>query len=347
MLRKTNKGPSCGGLFNFQNVISILRLRKSVCSLAVGLTFLVGCTFENKKTSTSPVLTVNKTSLTAKEFSEDLARRLKNFNSLEAKDPNIVSRSKEEIVSQYIIKILIRDYCSSVGITVSESELDKEINKVRSSFPDDYSFRNSLATEGISFAKWKEDLTDTILNQKLFQSFQDKIQKPSEADLQRIFDANKEKYKRKERIYLRQIVLDDLAKAESVKEELKKKDFIELAKKYSVSPEAKNGGLVGWIEKNSVDIFDKAFALPIGGISPVLESSYGFHIFKVDKKEPAGYLTFQEVRGVILSSYLAQKEQAMFTEWLDKQIRSGKVFKNVDLIKNITVETKGKVDEKK
>lgn len=340
-INSTRKGPLLG-LFYFKNKFKI---RSLMCLIIINSISISGCNWFSKKASTSTIITVNKSVMTAKDFSEELARRLKNFNSLEAKDPNIVSRAKEEIISQYIIKILIRDFCNSVGISVSEAELDKEINKIRSSFPDDFSFRSSLASEGISFATWKEDLRDTLLNQKLFQSFQDKIQKPLDSDLQRIYEANKDKYNRKERIFLRQIVMDDLAKAESIKDELKKKDFSELAKKYSVSPEAKNGGLIGWVEKNSIDIFDKAFALPVGGMSTILESAYGFHIFKVEKKEPPGVLPFTEVKNLILSTYMAQKEQALFTEWLDKQIRSSKVLKNNDLIKNISVETKGKIDE--
>ena len=115
----------------------------------------------------------------------------------------------------------------------------------------------------------------------------------------------------------------------------------ELAKKYSVSPEGKNGGEVGWIERGSVDIFDKAFLLPLGGVSQVLESAYGFHLFKTERKAAAGIASLDEVRPQIIQLLQAQKEQIEFMGWLDKQLKVVRILKNSELIAAIGVETKG------
>ena len=108
-----------------------------------------------------------------------------------------------------------------------------------------------------------------------------------------------------------------------------------------MAPEAKSGGLVGWVERGSVDIFDKAFLLPVGGTSQVLESSYGFHIFKVERKAAPGYASVDEVRSQVLQALAGKREQAEFSSWLDKQIRASKVLRDNDLISAISVETRG------
>jgi peptidyl-prolyl cis-trans isomerase C len=308
----------------------------------LGICFLIaGCDLGASRVAARPVVQVNDHTLSTKEFADQLARRLKNFDALAAKDPNNVKRAKEDVIRVFIMQSLTRDYAKKNDISVDDSELEKEINQFRASYPDDLSFRRTLAEENLSMSEWKEELRQTMISRKVFKKLSEKIQTPSAAEIQKYYEENKNLYKRKDRIYLRQIILDELSKAQSVRDELKKKDFSELAKKYSVAPEAKSGGLVGWVEKGSVDIFDKAFALPVGGVSQVLESSYGFHIFKVERKSGPGFASIDEVKKEIVQTLMGKKEQAEFADWLDKQIRSSRVLRDNDLMGAVTVETRG------
>lgn len=318
---------------------------KSPAILVGLLTFgtLVGCTSQRGSVGGQTVLQVNDHALTAQEFSDRLARKLKQFDALSVKDPTTLNRSKEDVLRNFTLESMIIDYARANSITVSDSELDAEVNQFRSAYPDDVAFRHVLAEENLSVTSWRELLRVTLLEKKVFKKIGEKVQKPTAEEVRKSYEENKTQYKRKERIYLRQIVADDLTKATELKDELKKKSFTELATKFSVAPEGKNGGLVGWIEKGSVDIFDKAFSLPVGGTSSVLESPYGFHIFKVERKAPAGTASLEEVKSEIERNLTAQREQAEFTAWLDRQIRSSRVLRNQDLIRAISVETrKGK-----
>lgn len=321
--------PAKSGLFYF--------LAMALCGLGFS-----GCDWGGSRIANKPVLQVNEARLSTKDFADQLARRLKGYDALAAKDPGNVKRAKEDIIRNFILRSLITNYAALEKIEVSNDDLDKEINSFRASYPDDLSFRRALAEESLSMTEWKEDLRHSLLEKKVFNKITEKVPKPSDEDFAKYFEENKNLYKRGERILLRQIISDDLSKAQSIRDELKKKDFAEMAKKFSVAPEAKNGGLVGWIEKGSVDIFDKAFSLPIGSISPVLESVYGFHIFKVERKLPPGYAAKDEVKNEIIQTLRAKKEQAEFASWLDKQIRISRVLKDSVLIEAIQVETRGR-----
>ena len=300
-----------------------------------------GCWWSSSKVAAKPVVQVNNKSLDVKDFSELLASKLKNFDALAAKDPNNVKRAKEEIIRNFILQSLISDFAAENNISIADDELEKEINSIRSSYPDDLSFRRVLAEENIAFSDWKDSLRQTLLDKKVFAKVSSGIKKPSTDEVKKYYNEKKDRYKKKERVYLRQIVTDDLTKAQSIRDEIKKFDFADLAKKFSVSPEGKAGGLVGWVERGSVDIFDKAFQLPIGGISPVLESSYGFHIFKVERKAAPGYASVEEVKDEIESALTGNKEQAEFLRWLDAQIRNARVLRDNALIDAISVETRG------
>ncbi|MFN7729761.1 MAG: peptidyl-prolyl cis-trans isomerase [Bdellovibrio sp.] len=312
-------------------------------ALWLGLLILMSlssCTSKKSQVANLPVLQVNDQTLTAQAFSDRLARKLKQFDALSAKDPNNLSRTKEEVLRNYTLEALISDFARAHSITVSDQELENEVNAFRSTYPDDVAFRNVLAEESLSLTSWREQLSLTLLERKVFHKISEKVEKPTLDEMKKYYEENKDKYRRKERVYLRQIVSDDLTKATELREEVKKKDFAKTATKFSVAPESKNGGLVGWIERGSVDIFDKAFQMPVGGVSQVLESPYGFHILKVERKAPAGFATLEEVKPMLEQALMAQKEQGEFTAWLDRQIRTSRVLRNQDLIRSISVETR-------
>ncbi len=302
---------------------------------------LPSCDWNKSKLQNQVVVQVNERKLDLKTFSDLLLRQLKSFDALTVKDPNNIKRAKEDIVRKFILQSLIADYAGAQSIAVTDEQLEAEITKARSSYPDDLSFRRVLAQEDISFSEWRENLRFTLTERLVFKKINEKLASPTMEELKKYYEENKKKYKFRERIYLRQIIVDEISKAESIREELKKKDFADVAKKLSVSPEGKQGGLVGWVEKGSVDIFDKAFDLKLGQVSQVLESSYGFHLFKVERKAPAGFSSFEEVKTQIEQALMAQKEQAEFSGWLDRQIRASRVLKDKDLIASLEVETKG------
>lgn len=310
------------------------------CSLIFLCLQLSGCFLKSDNIADKSVVQVNDQNLNLKEFSDRMSRKLKSFDALAAKDPKLVEKAKHDVIQEYLMESLFERYAKANQIQVSDTEWDQEVNQIRSGFPDDLSFRRVLAEENLSLSEWREKIRFLILQKKIFAVFKKRIEAPTDAEMKKYYDDNKERFRHPERIYLRQIVVDDLGKAQDINQELKKKKFETLASQYSIAPEAKKGGLVGWIDRGSVDIFDKAFSQHVGSTSSVLESPYGFHIFKVEKKEPAGFRDFAEVRGLIEKILIGQKEQKEYTQWLDEQLRSSHVSINRDLINQLKVETR-------
>lgn len=305
----------------------------------LSMAFLVSCTSNYQKVSTKPVVKVNDHVLSTKEFSNQLARKLKDLDALTAKDPNNVHRAKEEIVKGFIVKGLTLDWARAQSIAISEADLDKEVEKYRANYPDDLSFRRLLAQENLSFSEWREELRYSLVEKAVFKKINEKLAQPTEPEIKRYYEEHKDQFKKKERIYLRQILTDEQGKADLLRTQVKTKDFAEVAKKYSIAPEAKDGGVVGWIEKGSVDFFDPLFSSSAGSVTQI-KSPFGFHVVKVEKKAPASTVTLEDAKAQIVRSLMAQREQAEFVKWLDAQLRSSKVLKDNDLIAAIHVETK-------
>lgn len=97
---------------------------------------------------------------------------------------------------------------------------------------------------------------------------------------------------------------------------------------------------MGWVERGTLDVFDKAFTLAIGTPSEVIQSPYGFHIMLVQKKASGGITPLTMVRDSIKRELASQNDQVHFTTWLSQQVRSLHVFKDQKLIDTMSVETR-------
>lgn len=303
----------------------------------------IGCFKKPAQPENVVVVKVNGQSLDAVTFSKQLARRLKRFDSLAAKDPKVITKAKEEIINGFLVSSLLTQLAKENNLSVTPDELNAEFDKIRKGYPDDISFRESLINEGLSLDEWKNSLNDVLLQRKVFSLLGreggsvDLNQKAKE-----FYDSHKSTFQKKPRVKLQQLVV---AKEDDAQRLLKKiregGSFEELAKKYSISPDAHEGGHIGYVVKGTVPAFDAAFNMRIGQTSGVIKSSYGFHILRVLDKKEGSVESYEQVKPKILLQLSEQREQRVFNQWLQKAIQSAKVERNDPVIEKIRVFTEG------
>ena len=150
----------------------------------------------------------------------------------------------------------------------------------------------------------------------------------SREDLQSYYDQHRDDYRVPEQVNVSHILIktplpgsDGKVDAKGVEEARKKAEdvlkqlkaggnFADLGKKYSEDlGSGKNGGSLGWIGKGrTVPEFEQtAFSLAKGATSGLVQSSYGFHIIRLDDKQAAHVKTLNEVKDQIESALKQQK----------------------------------------
>ena len=155
------------------------------------------------------------------------------------------------------------------------------------------------------------------------------------------FDANQEEFKRPIMVKFRQIVIRTREEAQNIRKRLMQgEDMSQLAREYSIAPEADNGGEVGWVAEDNLEasMAKAIFSLPIGKISPVVETAYGFHIFKVLSKRPAGFQSLPEAITEIESKLNYEKEAQFYKKWLKDLRATFPVKINEDLMKTLELQ---------
>ncbi len=189
-------------------------------------------------------------------------------------------------------------------------EVEGQLKKIRDQFKNDQEFRQALGGAGFgSPEEYRKTLIEAAKRQQVQRKLIEKMKADgklvralvSEGDVMEMYEKNRTTLpKRPAQVTFRQIVIGPTptaankakarAKVDSLLIEIQRGGNFELiAKRESMDPSNKEtGGDLGWNRRGQmVPEFDRMmFALPPGVISPVVETSFGFHIIRVDKVQP-------------------------------------------------------------
>ena len=137
------------------------------------------------------------------------------------------------------------------------------------------------------------------------------------------YEANRKQFDRPAQVRARQIVVADEAKGQEVLGLLRQgRPFAEIAAEYSLSPDAEQGGDLGFFARGEMppEFDDVVFDLPVNRLSDLVKSDYGYHIFLVEEKSKVS----EEIRAILES----QKKEVVYLDWL-QEMRARAVI-NVD-----------------
>jgi parvulin-like peptidyl-prolyl isomerase len=91
--------------------------------------------------------------------------------------------------------------------------------------------------------------------------------------------------------------------------------FSDAARKYSEDGSASSGGDLGWHAKGELDpqFEEAAFGLPVGRMSGVVETKFGYHLIFVEDHRPSGTEPYADVRSTVREFLLGQKASDVMT----------------------------------
>ena len=273
-----------------------------ICLMCLTLAFSL---FACKKEDDSKVLvTINEDKITMTEFNKELDKIPMNMKMMVATESG-----KKNFLDRLIIKKLLLKEAEKNNI-----EQDKE-------------FQNRLT-------EIKEQLViESLLKKKLTSGAN-----ITDEALQKYYDDNKEKFRKEREINTRHIILKSPEEAKQVKDKLAAgEDFTELAKKYSIDPNAKvSGGEVGFHPKGTLlpEYEAAAFKLTkVGQISPVTKTQFGYHIIRLEGVKPPQYVPFAEVKEFIKQQLVQEKQKEVLDKYIEDLKKGSKITINEALLK--------------
>jgi len=134
----------------------------------------------------------------------------------------------------------------------------------------------------------------------------------SDDEIKEYYGLNRRDFLQPERVKVSQILLETENKAIIVMEKVKassEEEFRKVAQEESVGLEALKGGEMGVFEMGQLpfEMERVIFSLEEGEIGPIVESSYGFHIFRVDERFEPKLISEEEASDSIRVKILDSK----------------------------------------
>lgn len=265
--------------------------------------FLVGKPFQSKVDSGSDVAVAKVNGV---EISKEQLYEL------------MVQNVGPDAVNSLIQEELIRQELDKAGISVTEEEIEKEIAEIKESIGGDEAFDNALTMYGMTL----EDLEEQTKTQLQMEKMVEPQLSITEEDIQTYYDENLELLGEPEQVKASHILVDSKEEADAVLAELEAgADFAELVKTKStdtVSAEA--GGDLDYFAAGDMEAAfeEAAFAMEIGDISSVVETSHGFHIIKVTGQKDAYTPTLEEKKAEIEDTLRNEQIVELSTAWMEE-----------------------------
>jgi hypothetical protein len=233
--------------------------------------------------------------------------------------PEQAAELKRRAARELITNVLLEQFLKEKGYSPTEEELDREVARKRRLYERERregqpSFDEALRSRGMSVEQMKARPDPRTRFSCYVRSIL------TERDVRRAFETERESWAevRASHVLIRtRAGMDEAQKgaARARAEEIRAKalageDFAELARRYSACGSKEAGGDLGYFPRRGkmVEPFARAaFALEVGGTSPVVETAFGYHVIRVTDVRPPRDAGLEEARPCV-EDFVAERE---------------------------------------
>ncbi len=302
---------------------------------------------------------------------KDAAAALKARGATPQQIEEALKQGEKDILRDRIDNLLLVQRGKELNINV-DSEVAKYIaglqTETKLADPDKFQQYVREAT-GMTYEDFKAETTNQMLTQRVVgQEVYSKVNIPH-AEIEDYYNKNKSSFIRKERVFLREILVSTEGKDEAgkVAAEKKAKDLVARARKGERFPDlirdnsdaatAKQGGDLGGWEKSdlSAEIVNAVWEKPKGFVSDPIRVASGWEILRVEEHFKEGQAALEDVENEIkeriagarmapkVREYLTELRRSAFLELRDDAIDTGAApgkdtrWENAALLKAETV----------
>jgi peptidyl-prolyl cis-trans isomerase C len=311
---------------------------------------------------------VGDKSITTTEFEaaiKDLKSKLPNDESIDKEKARAI---KLNLLNQLIEKSILTTEAENLGITVTEAEIETKMEELTSEYNAEleklkkqFNNRDTKDNDSLTFEKWlkKKEIAVTfadwlkendidieqwkieskyqILLLKLVEKITGESVDVTPEEVKEYYTENKEDYNRPIMVRAFQIMVEDKGDANRLLKEIEGgRDFSEIARTESISPDSANGGDLGYFSKDQMPPFiEVVFDMKQDELSDVIKSPYGYHIFKVIGIKNAKDMTLDEARAEIEEKLKRVKIEEEYGKWFSEIKKKTKIEVNPTILEEI------------
>ena len=252
-----------------------------------------------------------------------------------------VTGADAERVREDAMKNALRDRIDSLLLVNRAKELNINIDGEVSKFiadlmkqtkevdPDKFAAIVRQQT-GQAFEDWKSERKNEMLTQRVIGQEVNRKINVSKGEIEKVYNENKDKFMRKDQVFLRELFLSTAGKspAELAAIEKKAKDLVARARKNekfgdivrdnSEAESVQSGGDIGGYEKGQLDpvLETLVWEQPKGYVTDPVRRANGWLILRVEERFKAGQATLDEVESDIRDRIYGERMQPEIRKYL-------------------------------
>jgi peptidyl-prolyl cis-trans isomerase C len=274
----------------------------------------------------SPVIAdINGEAARKAAFERFLKSRLSDFSDQSGQSQEESDKQRSQLLDEFIQRQLIIQEARKNNIEPSDDE-------IRSALEEQHRQANAQGSDQNQATLESDERRVEIYNDLRMLKYQTEAVKLKEArvtpqEIEEYYRQNVDRYQGKSGFLVREIrVLDEEQAQRLYRQALAKPaDFAVLARENSESPTKINGGEMEYEAKSLPQVLEQAITpLKVGSISRVVQSNYGYHIFKLERRaEP---VPLDKARKEIEDKLQSEKNQTLIDNF-NNRLRAGAQIK--------------------
>ena len=244
-------------------------------------------------------------------------------------------QARKAVLDLLIEERLLQRVAQRYGIKIEDAEVDKTIEQMQQDAQvNEETMVQELAAQGFTLEGYRHFLTAQIRKARIIEAAIRPTVSMGEEKIREYYQNHKNNYLYPE-VRVSQILIQVTTESEATPEDweqAKKRvetvlqglrkgtPFEELASRYSDdTTSAPSGGDIGFFKKGEMIPMVEAvvFRMQKGDVSEVMQSSQGFHIFKVTDTRTGSIAPFEEIKAQVMEDYYMEEVTRLYTKWLN------------------------------
>ncbi|MFZ5802292.1 MAG: peptidylprolyl isomerase [Candidatus Omnitrophota bacterium] len=239
-----------------------------------------------------------------------------------------------KLLNQLIEDRLVYQEALARKMQVDETEIEKGIREFETHFGGRAAMEKAMEEQGMTLRALRERVERKEMVQKLHDmEIRSKIV-VSPLEIEAYFKDHPEEFSEKEKVRVLSLTIkkSDEAREQGLKDEeawkiiqnlraeiMKGRDFKEAASKFSEDRQDHKAGAGEWITRGDMipAIDEVIFTMKNGETSEIIETSMGYHLFRLEEKKTGKTPTLEEARDAIYGVLFRKKYEERFKEWME------------------------------
>ncbi|MFA5142849.1 MAG: peptidyl-prolyl cis-trans isomerase [Candidatus Omnitrophota bacterium] len=303
-------------------------MKKAILSIIM-LACMAG--FSRAEVIDKVAIVVNDEIITDREIARQLAPVYEKYKTLYSGQKLVehLEEARQRIAQQMIEDKLLYSEAKKQNIQVDEKDVDMKVQDVVKSAGSRTNFDRALVEQQLTLKDLKDRYRQQLMLRRVIDRKVGGVIMVTPVEIEAYYNKNTEQFQQPERVKLKNILISlrrypDPARALKLAKDVLKRlregcDFDGLAKLYSDGPGAAEGGAMGYVKRGDLmpEIEKAIFVLSPGETTDIIQTSLGYHIFKVEEKEAAKSLPLSEVRQEVEMAVYKSKADTKIKGWIE------------------------------